>query len=267
MLSQLREDIKPQISITPWKPTQINDLVCFLQTPLMPYLPKKHIQELSLRITPEDYPATTLKCSRIVAEHLKYTSQEFQQNKDLIMEFKEQRHFPVKTCSNWDSDGHAFRRPQKQSKPIDVSILFESHHWPAPSETDSPKIPASEFDTQSMWYNKNDNRKCCFRHRVKIINEPSTAFKQCQTYCSLEQVEPMFYHQELSITATLWYQNSPFIHPTCLCADDPPHRIQQDPQMPVLEDPNSAETSSPRHPTSWMKPIKEAQRHRYIKCW
>ena len=54
---------------------------------------------------------------------------------------------------------------------------------------------------RSMWYNESINRRNTVPGAgVFIINEPQAAFAQCQAYCSSEQVESIFFLQELSST-------------------------------------------------------------------
>ena len=123
------------------------------QIPLMPYLPR-NIQELSSRITAEDYLATTFKWSRIVNQHLKYTSQEDQQYKYPITKFMEQNISTTEICTIRDT--LMALPPTGQYKPIDVSKVFELHcnhvpmHHPSPStsETDSLKIHSPDIDPE-----------------------------------------------------------------------------------------------------------------------
>ena len=82
----------PPPSIKPKKPSQIDDLVSTFSNTLNALPSQKHIQELSSRISAEDYFATTFKWSRIVNKHLKYASQEIWQYKGHTTKFEEPKH-------------------------------------------------------------------------------------------------------------------------------------------------------------------------------
>ena len=101
---------------------------------------------------------------------------------------------------------------------------------------------------------------------MKLVGGPDAAFAQCHVLHSADITEPISSTQELSTIDVHHCHTFPMVYPTFLPVDDLPSKIQQEPQMPALEEPFSSHTSSFQAPHFGKKAqSEEAKRWRKVK--